>query len=186
MLDLNEPTNPFPCPNCQENCEENAHCICCEFCSNWFHDECLQLSKTKLNQIRHNNVNDFMCFLCKNKKNCYTCHVPVRATPSSNSVYCVKCKVVLCQNCSDCHDGELSKFNTSDEVFFYCQECSHDQYCGACSKICEDDCIMCDYCKNWIHYKCSKLTKKQTNRYHQTLDKYFCQSCRYITITPFQ
>ena len=98
-------------------------------------------------------------------------------------LYCVK--FVLCQNCcQNVDNGQIGNFNASDDMFFYYNDCSHDQYCNACGKICEDDCIMCNSCRSWVHYKCSKLTKKQTNRYHQTTDKYYCQNCISQTL-PF-
>ena len=117
-------SNDFPCPNCKQNCED-TDCICCDSCSNWFHDECTHLTKSKLNHHRLNNLSSFKCLFCKAKKNCHTCHEPVKASPSSNSLYCIKCKIVLCQSCANVDDGQISNFNTSDEMFFYCNDCSH-------------------------------------------------------------
>ena len=39
----------FPCLNCKKSCDE-TNCILCDYCSNWYHDECTILSRNKLAQ----------------------------------------------------------------------------------------------------------------------------------------
>lgn len=174
----------YQCPNCNEKCLND--CICCDFCSNWFHDSCTKLSKSKRRQHTTNPNLEFKCHFCKRKKLCDMCHGSVRETGNSkcNSVYCIKCGIILCGKCTNMTSSQIKHINTCDKSSFCCIECSTDHYCPICRKVCEDDCIKCNSCLDWIHFKCTKLTKKQKNRYRRTDDKYYCQPCVSKTL-PF-
>ena len=152
-------TMTFQCPNCKENCLND--CICCDFCSNWFHDSCTTLSKSKRKQHTTNKIFKFMCHICKQKKICDMCHDSVRESVNSKckSVYCTKCCIIVCGKCSNMTPSQIKQLNTCDELAFYCVECSTDHYCPKCRKVSEDDCIRCNSCLDWIHFKCTKLTK---------------------------
>ena len=106
----------YLCPECKDECD-NTDCILCDYCSNWYHDSCSKLSKKKLVQHRLNqNQIEFICTLCKKKRMCHNCQVPVGSIPRDCSIYCVNCCVLLCQQCSGIAKEDILKFYTSDET----------------------------------------------------------------------
>ena len=62
-----------------------------------------------------------------------------------------------------------------------CIDIENTKYpCVNCKLNCDDncDCILCDYCTNWVHFECSKLSTSKfeifTKLKHQ---KYMCKLC---------
>lgn len=49
--------------------------------------------------------------------------------------------------------------------------------CLICRKIVNNDCICCDICDQWLHFKCSKLSKSQFYLLSQSNEPYFCYNC---------
>ena len=45
--------------------------------------------------------------------------------------------------------------------------------------------IRCDFCNNWIHFKCTSLTTKQFNFLGDSKEPYFYNNCLH-DIIPFQ
>ena len=92
-------------------------------------------------------------------------------------LYCEGCMNKFCSSCLPLTDSQVHVFLNTEKAYL-CFECSIDHYCGVCSAICNDGCIMCDSCFMWIHFKCSKLTKKQIRRYQRKCsDVYYCRYC---------
>ena len=174
-----EATEPLKllCPPCKSECLDGEDCILCDNCHNWFHFECTKLSKRAFNQFCQNENSLFICYICQNrtKRNCNICKE--RHTSQTNTLYCVGCLNSFCTSCLPLTDLQIYAFLNTEKPYF-CNECSIDHYCSVCSAICNDGCIMCDSCCTWIHYKCSKLTKKQIRRFQRKQsDVYFCRYC---------
>ena len=174
-----ENTPPFSCFACKLNFELNYDKITCSECSKCYHISCSNLSKKKIRDIKNCQIPNFKCFYCKTKNKCSRC---LRNDPLT-SVYCFNCDVLSCYICANISIEEVKKLNTSPKLY-HCDECSSDYYCAVCKSLCRDGCIMCDVCKSWIHFKCSKLTRKQLRRYSTTEDKYYCTPC-ISTSLPF-
>ena len=49
--------------------------------------------------------------------------------------------------------------------------------CVVCKKIVNNNCIFCNICDQWLHFKCSKLSKSQFYLLSQSNEPYFCYSC---------
>ena len=107
----------FQCPNCNDKCIND--CIFCDFCSNWFHDSCTKLSKSKRSQHTTNPNLEFKCHFCKRKKLCGMCQESVRETGNSkcNSVYCMKCGIVLCGKCTNMTSSRIKPYMSMVPVF---------------------------------------------------------------------
>ena len=163
----------YPCHNCKQSCED-TNSIMCDFCGYWYHDECTFLNKNRLNQFRRNPNLKYRCHICSRVRFCGSCKISIS---NKNSIHCFNCFLSLCSNCSLKSSSEISIINSKDDLYYLCQECSDEQICPLCNKISQNDCIMCDHCKKWIHYKCSKLTKTQINRYTHSNDVYYCPTC---------
>ena len=57
--------------------------------------------------------------------------------------------------------------------------------CSICNIfIIDENCIFCDLCNKWIHFKCSKLDKNTFSYYSNSSDPWFCQKCSQLTF-PF-
>ena len=82
----------------------------------------------------------------------------------------------FCIGCSKLSYSEIKKLNSVEKAFI-CHECRTDYSCLVCQKLCNDGCIMCNKCNAWIHFKCTKMTKKQINRYSRTTELYYCSAC---------
>ena len=116
-----------------------------------------------------------MCRLCKKKKQCDLCQSNV-FDDLDKSIYCFECGSLFCFQCANLTYAEVKKLNSASQVYF-CNECSIDYYCLVCKKVCNHGCIMCNNCKSWIHFRCTKMTKKQINRFSRTDDQYYCAPC---------
>lgn len=56
--------------------------------------------------------------------------------------------------------------------------------CNFCRILCGNDSILCDICKNWCHFSCTKMTKRQIKELSSSDDPFFCQMCIYDNL-PF-
>ena len=165
------------CPPCKLVCKNQQDCILCDNCHNWFHFQCTKLSRRAFDQFCQNESLLFICQICKTKtqKKCKICGE--RHTSEKITLYCVGCLNSFCTCCLPLTDSQVYDFLNTEKTYF-CNECSIDHYCGVCSSVCNDGCIMCDSCCMWIHFKCSKLTKKQIRRYQRKhSDVYYCRYC---------
>ena len=164
-------TTSHSCYSCKSYLEANSDIITCSECSKSYHISCSKLSNIKAQKIKNSPNLNFKCYYCKEKNKCAKCSNYLRNDPST-CVYCFSCEVLSCYTCANIRVEEIKKFNTSPELY-HCVECSTDYFCAVCKSLCKDGCIMCDICKSWVHFKCSKLTTKQLRRYSKTEDKYY-------------
>ena len=116
-----------------------------------------------------------MCRPCHDKKQCDICKSDVKHDVDK-SIYCFRCGSLFCNLCAKLTYAETKKLNSSEQVYF-CYACSHDYYCLVCKQLCNHGCIMCNKYQSWIHFKCTKMTKKQINRFSRSDDKYYCTPC---------
>ena len=49
--------------------------------------------------------------------------------------------------------------------------------CLVCKKYVNSDCICCNICDQWLHFRCSNLSKSQFILLSQSNEPYFCYSC---------
>jgi hypothetical protein len=57
--------------------------------------------------------------------------------------------------------------------------------CKKCRNECVVDCIQCDECDEWFHYKCARLTEEEFTRLgSNTLRDFFCSRCVLLQL-PF-
>ena len=118
----------------------------------------------------------YMCKLCKNKKTCDGCQTSVSNNPVE-SIFCFACGILFCQDCAKLTHSDIKRLNSVEQIYL-CNECSIDYYCSVCNYLCNHGCIQCNNCKNWIHYKCTKMTKKQILRFRRIKDSvYYCKTC---------
>ena len=170
----------YPCTLCMGFCDTSLtdSVVCCE-CNNRFHQRCAKLSNRNFERLKSNQ--EFKCTFCKNTQRmcdiCKTNHLN-----SKNSLYCVTCRNTTCDNCNTFSGDQIHCFRTT-MCPFYCTVCSLQYPCLSCGKHCYNDTahdasIMCDICNQWLHYKCSKLTIKQFNKYGKNPDTpYYCFKC---------
>ena len=174
-----------PCALCMGFCfPDTEKCILCNFCMNWFHQDCAKLSNKRFNELTNNST--FKCSICIDSKKCDTCES--EQIDPSNSLYCVTCLKVQCDDCSSFSSYQTHLLRSTDKPY-YCITCSLDYPCLICKEHCYNDIIhqpsiMCDFCNNWVHQKCSKLTINQFNKYGQIDLPYYCTPCLANTM-PF-
>ena len=176
-MEENQQVLKLVCPPCKVECKNEHDSILCDNCHNWFHFECTKLSRKAFNQFCQNKNSLFVCQICKSEtqRNCMICKEG--HTSEKITLYCVGCLNSFCAKCLPITELQLYTFLNTEKPYF-CDECSIDHYCGVCSSICNDGCIMCDSCCMWIHFKCSKLTKKQIRRYQRKQsDIYYYSFC---------
>ena len=56
--------------------------------------------------------------------------------------------------------------------------------CLVCKKYVNSDCICCNICDQWLHFRCSNLSKSQFFLLSQSNEPYFCYSCL-MQVIPF-
>ena len=162
----------YPCPCCRYDCE-NFDCILCNYCNNWFHQSCAKISNKRFNLLTNSSSMKFKCKFCLTKKQkCSNCNKDVSAY-QLKKLYCVSCKDWYCKDCLPLSLDQIKTYMTTDLPYF-CQDCSTDYFCPICSEICRDKCIFCNYCEQFIHMKCSKLSWGQIRTHNNT---YICQLC---------
>ena len=124
-----------------------------------------------LNLVSENLLNSkispslkYMCPLCKSKKECDTCKISTLQNNPALSIYCFSCGILSCHECAKLSCTEIQRLNSIEQIYL-CHECSLDYYCLVCNHLCNHGCIQCDNCQKWIHFKCTKMTKKQISRF---------------------
>ena len=50
--------------------------------------------------------------------------------------------------------------------------------CPVCKYNCELDCILCDTCQNWFHYRCVSLSKTKFQNLASDESAYSCTLCK--------
>ena len=55
---------------------------------------------------------------------------------------------------------------------------------GVCIKCINNSCSKCNHCNNWLHLKCSGLTKSLFDKLSTTNETWYCKIC-YSDIFPF-
>ena len=169
----------LPCPQCMGFNSDKNDSICCNSCSNWFHKGCTTLSKKRLNDIEVHNL-PYTCEFCKRIKACSKC-LQQDKNPS-NCLYCVTCLKNICDDCNSCSSDQICLYRSTDTPF-YCDHCNALYPCKVCEKQCYNDSInqpsiFCDKCLSWIHFKCSKLTIRQFNKYGRSPEEpFYCNMC---------
>ena len=123
------------------------------------------------------NLNICVSYVHKNKNYCDGCKISITQNDPSYSIYCFSCGLLYCHDCEKLTVSETQRLNAIENIYL-CHECSLDYYCLVCKSLCNHGCIQCDSCKSWIHFKCTKMTKKQISRFKRVKDSvYFCTSC---------
>ena len=170
-LDNNQPR--YPCPCCKYDCE-NEKCILCSYCQNWFHQHCAKLSDKRFEILGKSPSLQYKCKFCKCKKGkCSQCNKLVQTQCLDKMIYCISCKDWYCHGCLTLSPSEIKSFMTTDLPYF-CRECSEDYYCPVCKDICRDKCIFCTQCEQFLHAKCSKLSRGQLR---SLKNNYLCHIC---------
>ena len=174
----------FPCMNCKLQCDADTNCILCDYCTNWYHIGCARVSIKKLNEFKNFPNLKFMCKLCKSKRSCDGCKTSLHQNDPTHSIFCFSCGQLYCNACEKLSYPEIQRLNSIENIYL-CHECSLDYYCLECKRLCNHGCIQCNSCKSWIHYKCTKMTKKQISRFRRVRDSvYYCKSCISVNL-PF-
>ena len=62
--EINQPR--FPCPCCKYDCV-NQNCVLCDYCYNWFHQECAKLSDKRFNDLGRSDNLKYKCKFCSKK-----------------------------------------------------------------------------------------------------------------------
>ena len=139
----------YPCTLCMGFCDSNhSDSLVCRECKNSFHQHCAKLTNINFERLKLNN--DYICPLCQNnQKTCETCNCI--NLNSQNSLYCVTCRKITCDDCNDSTSSQIHCLRTTAQPF-YCSLCSLQYPCLACGKHCYNDTahdasIMCDICK---------------------------------------
>ena len=176
----------YPCPYCKYFCTNVETSVCCDYCFNWFHLSCIKLKGSQYDKSQNHNRNKYKCYLCITKTNCHGCQKPYFSR--SKRVNCANCENSYCRLCVLKTNGEINSYLKPDKTY-YCKDCDKNYLCTKCQKPCEDSeysepSIYCDSCKNWIHFRCTKLTPKQFNKMGQNSDCFYCSSCIETTL-PF-
>jgi len=166
------------CVACKLVCKKNGESsgICCNKCFNWYHQACAKIIDPNFKNVLSKK---FRCNLCTQKTNCHSC--ARKYYPRSLRVNCVNCENSFCSKCAATDEHKINFFLTPENDF-YCQNCDQNFLCNKCAKPCENSensepSILCDSCKKWTHFRCSKLSIKQFNKYGRTSDLYYCTSC---------
>ena len=153
-------------------------CILCDYCHNWFHQECARLSDKRFNILGRSANMKYKCKFCTKKNlKCFKCHKILNNSSSHKNIYCICCKDWFCHDClsQTLSSNEINLYTTTDLPFF-CRDCSIDYFCPICQDICRDKCIFCFHCEKFIHVKCTKLTHGQVRSYVQS-GNYICSLC---------
>ena len=171
VIDQNQPR--YPCPCCKYDCQ-NEKCILCSYCNNWFHQHCAKLSDKRFDTLG-NSVNlRYKCKFCKCKKGkCALCNKVIQNECLDKIIYCISCKDWYCHGCLALSPSQINSYMTTDIPYFCC-DCSADYYCPICKEICRDKCIFCKQCEQFLHAKCSKLTRRQLRSQKKN---YLCHIC---------
>ena len=169
--DINQPW--YPCPCCKTDCD-GVSCIFCDYCLNWFHQECAKLSDKRFDILGKSNNLYYKCKFCKIKnKKCSNCNITLENI--DKKVFCISCKEWSCRDCllMTLSADQIDQYITTDLPYFCC-DCSIDNYCPACHQLCRDQCIFCNHCEHFLHLKCTKLTRGQGKNKGQN---YICHIC---------
>ena len=151
----------------------------CSHCSNSFHYSCTNFSKKECLNLKKGNKK-YKCHICISKsKKCDKCYCKIH--PSLKGVYCVECLEYSCKKCLKLTRGKIQELLSTIDPY-YCNDCHSKLYCSVCTKLCEDEIdseasILCDCCKQWVHFGCSKLDTRQFNKLGKSRDPYFCMNC---------
>ena len=175
-----------PCAYCKYLCTSHENNVCCDFCFNWFHSPCAEITNKQHNDKQKSGNRKFKCYLCLTKSNCHGCQK--NFFPRSKRVHCANCENSFCRVCVLKNNGEINCFLRPENTY-YCNKCDKNYSCIKCKKPCEDfensePSIYCDSCKRWVHFKCTKLTPKQFNKMGRNSDFYYCSLCIENTL-PF-
>ncbi len=167
-----------PCVHCKLKCNNNGviNSLCCENCFNWYHLTCARHLNSKLSNSLSQK---FRCNLCIQKTKCHTCGR--KYFSRSKRVNCINCENSFCSKCAVKLDNTINYFLTPENDF-YCKDCDDSFLCLKCDKPCEEGessepSILCDSCKKWSHFKCTKLQVRQFNKFGRTSESYYCSSC---------
>ena len=186
--DSHIPELKYPCAECLGFCLENTNCIRCSICVNWFHQKCSKLSKKAFSELKTNPEGSFIenssyiCKFCSKVDTCNLCKLELTPSNISNSLYCITCKIRVCDDCNDVFSSEQLKLLKESDKPFYCASCDDFYPCKVCRKQCFNDIvhapsIYCDNCHQWLHHACSKLTHTQFNKLGSSHIDYICHVC---------
>ena len=168
-----------PCALCMGFSTHEEMRILCKTCTNWFHQKCAKLSNVQLENLTNNANSNFKCSLCKAAKTCENCGSD--QLNCQNSLYCVTCLKYTCDGCNTFSSDQIHILRNTEKPY-YCPTCALEYPCIICKYHCYNDTvhdpsIQCDSCCNWVHYKCSKLTANQFNKYGCIDLPYYCIPC---------
>ena len=57
----------YPCGTCIKPVAKNHRAIICDFCNNWTHAKCNNISKTKYDDLMNDVINSWCCIKCLNE-----------------------------------------------------------------------------------------------------------------------
>ena len=161
ICDSNYDQPRYPCPICKYDCDDDS-CILCDFCTNWLHKNCANISDKRFRTLSLSQHIKYKCKFCKTRnKTCADCGANI-SHDRCEKLYCVTCKDWYCAQCLNLEPNILKSYLTTDKPYF-CQDCNLDYFCPICKKICRDKCILCSKCENFFHTNCAKLTRSQVS-----------------------
>ena len=112
--DINQPRHPCPC--CKYDCGD-TNCISCDYCNNWFHQECAKISDKRFLSLSTSLNKTFKCKFCASKKHkkCSECEILLSNTRLLNkNLYCLSCKDWYCHDCLSLPPDLLETFLNTD------------------------------------------------------------------------
>jgi exonuclease III len=163
-------------------------CLACSNCNHFVHARCNVLTATDIPKIEKY---DWLCLKCTTSifpNPTVSDQEPSRSTAAYNSNKCYLCF----RKCPSHKDKNPALLN-SNRIVNVCQTCKlsdavgkHDiefLNCKLCTKIVDNESVLCDLCNHWIHASCLSLTDEALKQMKNN-DSWFCVTCLNETL-PF-
>ncbi len=114
--------------------------------------------------------------MAQNVFNCTVCNLS--CSYNKCSICCDECNNWTHLSCTKLSVNRF-KLLSKPQTPFYCDNCYLKSMCPICCKSCKENqnCICCDLCDKWLHYKCISLKMKEFKEFANTKSKFMCSKC---------
>ena len=109
----------YLCTLCKEPCLESQDCLGCDYCDEWTHLKCTNLSTKQFNYLSKSK-SPFYCSSCHRNIICSICSKPCKN--GQNCILCNTCDQWKHAKCTSLSIKEFRNFASSD-LHFNCDEC---------------------------------------------------------------